>query len=146
MIILSCCCFAQFAHTDIRAALVQVGLHGSSFSRGAEVGSKLKMRNAKRMEGLVSGVHQVLFFSKITIFAVAYGIGYAVLALIQSNSSSVSVGAPVFVLILAAIANYTMISIFVDVYAISLETVLIDFMEDCERNIRSTEVFSECRV
>ena len=34
-----------------------------------------------------------------------------------------------------------MISIFVDVYSISLETVLIDFMEDCERNIRSTEVF-----
>ena len=32
-IILSCCCFAQFAHTDIRVALVQVGLHGSSLSR-----------------------------------------------------------------------------------------------------------------
>ena len=38
-VLLSCCGFQQLAYMDVRAGMLQIALHGSSFARGAEVGT-----------------------------------------------------------------------------------------------------------
>ena len=57
---------------DVRAGMQQIALHGSSFARGAEVGTKLKMRNENRVRGLEEAVAFKLLFGKLAIFCMSF--------------------------------------------------------------------------
>ena len=139
-VLLSCCCFQTIAYLDIRAAMQQIALRGSSFLRGASVGTKLKMRNEARVRGLGDAIAFKLMFGKVSLFGMSFFLGFVHLRYVSAAGVG-SVGAPVIVLCLNAIVAYATMSLFVSQYSISIETILQDFYEDCERNIRSTEVF-----
>jgi hypothetical protein len=137
--LLGCCCFQSIAYLDVRAAMQQIALRGSSFLRGAEVGTKLKMRNEGRVRGLEEAIEFKMMFGKTAIFCISFFVGF--LYLRGSGNSGGSVGAPIIVLILNCIVAYATMSLFVSQYTMSIDTILQDFFEDCERNVRSTEVF-----
>ena len=140
VILLSCCGFQQLAYLDIRAAMQQIALHGSSFIRGATVGTKLKMRNEDRVKGLENALSFKLLFGKLSIFCFSFFIGWLYFRAIDQTAVG-SIGAPIIVLVLNSIVAFATMSLFVEQYDMSIETILQDFFEDCERNMRSTEVF-----
>eukprot|EP00948_MAST-09A_sp_MAST-9A-sp1_P002104 g2104.t1 len=133
------CCFATVKNLDIDAAIQQMALHGSSFLRGAQRGVELKRRNERRIRGLTRGVNNVALFSKIMLFGIGSFIG--VVSYAYSSSESLVHGAPILLMVLGAVAVYVILSIFVDVYSVALNTILMNFIEDCERNIRSNDVY-----
>ena len=125
---------------DLRAGMQQIALHGSSFARGAEVGTKLKMRNENRVRGLEEAVAFKLLFGKLAIFCMSFFVGWLYFRSFDRTAVG-SVGAPIIVMLLNGIVAYATMSLFAEQYDMSIETILQDFFEDCERNIRSTEVF-----
>ena len=125
---------------DVRAGMQQIALHGSSFARGAEVGTKLKMRNENRVRGLEEAVAFKLLFGKLAIFCMSFFVGWLYFRSFDRTAVG-SVGALIIVMLLNGIVAYATMSLFAEQYDMSIETILQDFFEDCERNIRSTEVF-----
>ena len=100
----------------------------------------LKLRNKDGVRGLEEAVAFKLLFGKLSIFCLSFFIGWLYFRSFDRTAVG-SVGAPIIVLLLNGIVAYATMSLFAEQYDMSIETILQDFFEDCERNIRSTEVF-----
>lgn len=136
-----CCCacvegIMKFLNKN---AYIQIAVHGEPFCKSAKTAFQLLLRNAFRLLAIDSVTSFVLFLGRIFVASLC-GCGsyywfqywYTVYEPVQLNYSSASV-------VVIMIIGYTVSSIFLFVFDMTVDTIFLCFCEDCEHNDGSEE-------
>eukprot|EP00042_Codosiga_hollandica_P038317 m.310906 g.310906 ORF g.310906 m.310906 type:complete len:640 (+) comp55359_c0_seq1:214-2133(+) len=131
-----CClwCFEKCMKFLNRNAYIETAIFGYSFCNAARHAFMILLRNILRVAAVNSIGSFVLFLGKLIICACS-----VMMAFVWFERVSYELHYPIAPLIIVGVFAYVIASIFLDVYAMVIDTLLVCFCEDQERNDGSAE-------
>jgi len=129
-----CCsaCFERFIKFLDENAYIEIAMNGESFCASSKRAFSLIFRNILRVATINTIGDFMLFLGKVFISATATMIGFVILDSDKSGDNGVQ--SPLYPSIIIFIISYAIASAFMAVYEMAIDTILLCFCEDCERN------------
>ena len=127
-----CClaCFEAIVKFINKNAYIVQAMTGEPFVDAAKHALSLLMHNIASVGAVTVISEYVMMFSNIIITGISLGIGYLILAA-QADFSSAGL---IFMLIFVGIVSYFVASVFMGVFGVCIDTVLLSYCYDLEQN------------
>lgn len=122
---------------DCDAAIVQVALHGHHYQEASTIGSKLWLRNGRRVQGIQSFILLTVEFGTASIFLTSTAIA------VYTSNSTFGTSSPIALLIVTVLVVFSIARGFTIMFSMATKSFMLNFLEDGERNGSDEEAYTE---
>ena len=107
---------------DCDAAIVQVALHGHHYQKASTIGSKLWLRNGRRVNGIQSFILLTVEFGTTLIFLTSAAIA------VYTSNSAFGTSSPIALLIVTALVVFSIARGFTIMFSMATKSFMLNFL------------------
>mmetsp|Transcript_24592 Transcript_24592/g.41222 ORF Transcript_24592/g.41222 Transcript_24592/m.41222 type:complete len:346 (-) Transcript_24592:796-1833(-) len=137
-------CFERFLKFINRNAYIMIAMYGFSFCEGARSAMQLILKNILRVAAVDVVGDYILFLGKL---AITFSSGALCFLWLSQDKMYLFQGArqissPILPIIVVVLASYVVSSAFLGVFSMAIDTILLCFCQDCEKNSESGNYYA----